>query len=127
MELLADRQSEIALTVNVTLESLTNPDFVGFVSSLVRSNANVGRLYLELTESVPVPIGPLLYKHIERLKDLGVRFMIDDFGCGFASLRLFRQIRVDYIKFGRNVLTEIEGSRGADRERSVRGDRVMKP
>jgi EAL domain-containing protein (putative c-di-GMP-specific phosphodiesterase class I) len=46
---------------------------------------------------------------LRRLKDLGVRLAIDDFGVGYSSLSYLRYLPVDQLKLDRVLLENLDG------------------
>jgi EAL domain-containing protein (putative c-di-GMP-specific phosphodiesterase class I) len=49
-----------------------------------------------------------------RLKELGVRLAIDDFGNGYASLAYLKQFPVDYVKIDRRFIAGLIGDDPTD-------------
>jgi diguanylate cyclase (GGDEF)-like protein/PAS domain S-box-containing protein len=64
-------------------------------------------LELELTESILMQAGQPVEAAIERLKKLGVRFALDDFGRGYSSLEYVRRFRLDRLKIDRSFVQGI--------------------
>ena len=52
---------------------------------------------------------------IKELKDMGVRIIWDDFGTGYGSLELLKDIPVEYIKFDMKFVKDIQKN-GIDAE-----------
>ena len=55
-----------------------------------------------------------LKAHLERLKNLGVRLSVDDFGTGYFSLRHLRELPIDRIKIDRSFVTDLPEGRSAE-------------
>lgn len=90
----------IGLAVNVSAEEMRAPGFVGHVSDcLARSGLEPTRLTIEVTEAALVAD---LGSSLARLRELGVRVALDDFGVGLSSINLLRQFPVDLLKLDRS-------------------------
>lgn len=62
------------------------------------------RLVLEITEDRPIEASPLFIEAISDLRQLGCRIALDDFGVGYSSPGLLRQIEFDLIKIDKSLL-----------------------
>ena len=86
-------------SVNVSLGSTTDPDWWAELDSLLRANAGVAeRLIVEITESAVIHDIDETRGFVGRVKDLGCRIAIDDFGAGYTSFRNLRKLGVDILK-----------------------------
>jgi len=70
---------------------------------------------VEITESVAMRDPSCVEPVLERLRGIGVRLAIDDFGAGYSSLARLREMDVDLIKIDRTFLQS-----AADDERAGR-------
>jgi EAL domain-containing protein (putative c-di-GMP-specific phosphodiesterase class I) len=96
-------------SVNVSPGSTTDPDWWAGLGSLLRSHAGVAeRLIVEITESAAIHDIDETRGFVARVKDLGCRIAIDDFGAGYTSFRNLRKLGVDIVKidgaFVQNIL-----------------------
>ena len=86
-------------SVNVSPASTTDPDWWAGLDSLLRTHAGVSeRLIVEITESAAIHDVDETRGFVARLKDLGCRIAIDDFGAGYTSFRNLRKLGVDIVK-----------------------------
>jgi diguanylate cyclase (GGDEF)-like protein len=86
-------------SVNVSPASAVDPDWWGGLAALLRANATVGeRLIIEITETAAIQDVDDARGFVTRVKDLGCRIAIDDFGAGHTSFRNLRKLGVDMVK-----------------------------
>ncbi len=84
---------------NVSPASTTDPDWWSGLGSLLRGHAGVAeRLIVEITESAAIQDIDETRGFVARVKDLGCRIAIDDFGAGYTSFRNLRKLGVDLVK-----------------------------
>ncbi|MGZ3412103.1 MAG: EAL domain-containing protein [Xanthobacteraceae bacterium] len=86
-------------SLNVSPLSAIDPDWWSALTSLLRLNAGVAeRLTIEITETAAIQDIDDTRGFVARVKDLGCRIAIDDFGAGYTSFRNLRKLGVDMIK-----------------------------
>ncbi|MGB7034802.1 MAG: bifunctional diguanylate cyclase/phosphodiesterase [Xanthobacteraceae bacterium] len=84
---------------NVSPASTTDPDWWSGLASLLRKHGGVAeRLIVEITESAAIHDVDETRGFVARVKDLGCRLAIDDFGAGYTSFRNLRKLGVDVVK-----------------------------
>ena len=90
------------LNVNVSARDLREPGFADEVAALLAAAAlPADRIVLEITETMAVEPGqPVTTLH--RLRALGVRISLDDFGTGHSTLSLLHDCPIDEIKLDRS-------------------------
>jgi EAL domain-containing protein (putative c-di-GMP-specific phosphodiesterase class I) len=66
------------------------------------------RVELEITESVFLSDNSFILDRLHRLKDLGVRIAMDDFGTGFSSLAYLQRFPFDKLKLDQAFVRELE-------------------
>ncbi|WP_295474602.1 bifunctional diguanylate cyclase/phosphodiesterase [uncultured Pseudomonas sp.] len=62
---------------------------------------------IELTEQTPTDDFSLLYKALHHYRDMGFSIALDDLGAGYSSLRLWSELRPDYVKIDRHFIDGI--------------------
>ena len=90
---------DLRTSLNVSASSTMDPDWWSRLDSLLRLNESVAeRLIVEITETTAIHNLDNARGFVQRVKDLGVRIAIDDFGAGYTSFRNLRQLGVDILK-----------------------------
>jgi diguanylate cyclase (GGDEF)-like protein len=86
-------------SLNVSAASTTDPDWWAGLGSLLRAHSGIAeRLTVEITESAAIHDIDETRGFVARVKDLGCRIAIDDFGAGYTSFRNLRKLGVDVVK-----------------------------
>jgi diguanylate cyclase (GGDEF)-like protein len=86
-------------SLNISAASTADPDWWDALGAMLRANAGVAeRLTVEITETVAIHDIDDTRGFVARVKDLGCRIAIDDFGAGNTSFRNLRKLGVDIVK-----------------------------
>jgi diguanylate cyclase (GGDEF)-like protein len=95
-------------SLNVSPPSTTDPDWWAGLVSLLRAHSGVAeRLTVEITESAAIQDIDETRGFVTRVKDLGSRIAIDDFGAGYTSFRNLRKLGVDIVKIDGAFVADI--------------------
>lgn len=98
LELLAARP-QLRLAVNLSADSLVDPTVVDFVrEGLTRSGIDPSTLTIEVTETASIADLEQARDFAARLRKLGCRLALDDFGAGFGSFFYLKYLNPDYLK-----------------------------
>jgi len=102
----------VPVAVNVSLRDVLDPAFaVGVAGRLVRYGVLASMLTLEITERVLAEDLGRVRSNLEQLSELGVQLSLDDFGTGWSSLVLLRQLPVTEVKLDRSFVSRAASSR----------------
>lgn len=97
----------VPISVNVSRVTAASPDFLNFyVGSKRRYNIDDGLLTLEFTESYATEDYKRLSEIVDALHEGGIRCSIDDFGVGYSSFRILKDLRMDELKLDRLFLAQ---------------------
>lgn len=69
-----------------------------------------GGIVLEITERTLLDPASGVVDRIDKLRDLGAEFALDDFGAGHSTLRYFLSHKFEYLKVDRDFVTNIDSS-----------------
>ena len=107
----------IMVGVNVSARQFHQRDFVGMIASVIRdARLDPGWLELEITESLAVQKSGWTLRLLERIRALGIRIAVDDFGTGRSSLVYLKNFPIDTIKIDREF---VHGIATNDSDRSI--------
>ncbi|MGR9089735.1 MAG: PAS domain S-box protein [Gammaproteobacteria bacterium] len=96
------------LALNVSSRQFRSPDFVSdFVRDLVTAGVPTEKVVLEVTEGTVIENVDETTRKMAELRDIGVRFSVDDFGIGYSSLSYLSRLPLDQLKIDRSFVTNV--------------------
>jgi EAL domain-containing protein (putative c-di-GMP-specific phosphodiesterase class I) len=99
---------DISIVINLSGRSRVDEYLLDFIEVQLRDqNVCPDRLGFEITETAAVQDLVRAEGWIRRLKALGCRFALDDFGVGFTSFAYLRTLPVDQIKIDGSFIRTI--------------------
>jgi diguanylate cyclase (GGDEF)-like protein/PAS domain S-box-containing protein len=99
------------VSVNVSARQFHHAQFVDVVKHVVRKTGiDPAVLMLEITESVVLESIENTIRKISELRQMGIRFAIDDFGKGYSSLSYLNRLPVHELKIDRTFIKDIPGN-----------------
>ena len=101
-------EKPLRIAVNLSPIQLHNPALPTLVHEvLITTGLSPSRLELEITESALFKDYQRALDNLRRLKALGVRIAMDDFGTGFSSLSTLQSFPFDKIKIDKSFVENI--------------------
>lgn len=98
----------LSVAVNLSAKDFRDPALVAKIeAALTQSGLAPSRLEIELTESALLDETELVVRHVNGLRDLGVRVALDDFGTGYSSLSYLHRLPLSKVKIDRSFLADI--------------------
>lgn len=92
----------VPISVNLSRRNLTVPNFVDrYVEIWKKYQFDPHYLEFEITENLIYENLELLDKTIENLHEHGFLVSMDDFGSGYSSLNMLKNVNVDFVKLDR--------------------------
>lgn len=87
------------ISVNISRVNIYNPQFVSLLTGLVEKyKLSPQLLELEITETTYMDNPDAMMEAINRLQDYGFKILMDDFGSGYSSLNVLKDLEIDVIK-----------------------------
>lgn len=98
----------LALSVNVSAKQFRQADFVEQVHSAIKLHGIDPKLLkLELTESMLFKDVNAMIATMNSLREIGIRFELDDFGTGFSSLQYLKMLPLCQLKIDQTFVRDI--------------------
>ena len=99
---------ELVYAINVTADVLLTNDFVTQLDRLLEQYGLDPQLVcLELTEQAALRNPAQAISTMKRLRKLGVKLAMDDFGTGTTSLGYLRDLPLDYVKIDKSYVWKL--------------------
>lgn len=99
---------DFVLSVNVSGFQIFDNDFVETIQGhIINSSAPASQLKIEITESVIIHNSETIHRKMLALKDIGLKFSLDDFGTGFSSLANLKRLPIDELKIDQSFIRDI--------------------
>ena len=87
------------ISVNVSRAHFYNRELQDKLLELIaKYRIQPGDLQLEITETICADDHDIIYRKIQELRDCGFEIAMDDFGSGYSSLNMLKEIPLDVIK-----------------------------
>jgi diguanylate cyclase (GGDEF)-like protein len=99
---------DVKVAVNLSPIQVANANLVPtIIGALASSGLPASRLELEITESVMMQNTDATLATLHRLRELGVKISMDDFGTGFSALSYLRRFPFDKLKIDRCFIRDL--------------------
>jgi EAL domain-containing protein (putative c-di-GMP-specific phosphodiesterase class I)/GGDEF domain-containing protein len=111
MQTLQERDLNITCSINLSVQNLTNSQFLSFALAGIREHAiPVNRVIFEVTETsmmhnMEAVIGALL-----RISNSGCKIALDDFGTGYSSLAYLSRLPIHELKIDQCFISQMNSS-----------------
>jgi EAL domain-containing protein (putative c-di-GMP-specific phosphodiesterase class I)/GGDEF domain-containing protein len=105
----SEQKLEGKLFLNVSPDSLLEPTHQPGRTLKLLQNYGIppSNVVIELTEQSPTEDFSLLYTALHHYRAMGFSIALDDLGAGYSSLRLWSELRPDYVKIDRHFIDGI--------------------
>ncbi len=97
--------------INLSGDSINDPELVEFIAQAFQeTGADPTKVCFEVTESLAIASLDRATEMIHRIKKLGCRFALDDFGSGMASYSYLKTLPVDLVKIDGTFIRDLANS-----------------
>lgn len=97
------------VSINISALEFNNPPLIeALLLHIQRQPGYIHHVQLEITETAAIANLGASIGLIERLRQQGLRLSLDDFGTGFSSLAMLKDLPVDEVKIDRSFVFNLE-------------------
>jgi diguanylate cyclase (GGDEF)-like protein len=108
---MADWPPQIGLSFNLSVRTLASPvTILQLIADTMKSGIAPQRIEFEVTETAIMVDFDQALQTLSRLKAIGFRIALDDFGSGYSSLGYVHRLPLDKIKIDSRFIADIETS-----------------
>jgi len=100
-----DRHEEFS--VNLSIRDILDHGTVRFIEEMIVETDTAHRIVFEILESEGIDNFDVVIAFIDRMKALGAKIAIDDYGIGYSSLENILRLDIDYIKIDGSLIRNI--------------------
>jgi EAL domain-containing protein (putative c-di-GMP-specific phosphodiesterase class I) len=98
------------LSINLLPQDLARPGYDQWLLDEIEcTGIDPNRITVEITESALLSDSNSIAERLSRLRSVGVRVAVDDFGTGYASLAYLTSLPLDILKIDRGLVADIVG------------------
>lgn len=101
----------LSISVNISGHQFNQGDLINIMVKILEDTGlDPSYLELEITESTIMKNADSTIALLHKLKDMGVKLSMDDFGTGFSSFNYLKRFPLDIIKIDRSFIKDITNS-----------------
>lgn len=96
------------ISLNISAKNLFNDEFINQAIIMIKdSGITPNRIEFEITENTIMDNLNKSKRVLKKLKDVGIKISIDDFGKGFSSISYLTLLDIDYIKIDKGFIDDL--------------------
>lgn len=101
------RDSECCVSLNLSVDDIQDNIARNFIFDQIANFPDPSRLVFELLESENIESYNKIKEFFSKLKELGCKVAIDDFGSGYANFEYIAKLNIDYIKIDGSLISGV--------------------
>ena len=96
------------LTINLSIEDINNKETLSFIFNKLKSYPNPENIVFEILESQEIKDYIAVKEFVKKVKKIGAKIAIDDFGSGYSNFEHIINIGADFIKIDGSLIKNID-------------------
>ena len=106
------KDKEFEFSVNFTFEDIANEEVSNYVLEKIKEYDIGRKIVFEIVESEEIDDFELIDGFFHKIRDLGCKIAIDDFGSGYSNFEYLIKLDADYIKIDGSLIKDVLVSKG---------------
>lgn len=96
-----------SISINLSLRDMTDGDVSTFIIEQITKHNVAHQVIFEILEDENIEFADRVEKFIKRVKSMGIRIAIDDFGSGYSNFSYMLSLQPDFIKIDGSLIKNI--------------------
>lgn len=114
------KKKNLWLSCNITRITLSEKGFEQRIGAIIdKYDFDIGKLVIEITEDSLDESHQQTIDNISFCKNMGCRIALDDFGCGYSSIKDLNDYPIDILKIDRALLSATKTEKGKQLMQSI--------
>ena len=101
------RDLDISFSVNLSADDIVNQEIATYIEKRVKEFPKPQNITFEILESEEIQQFDKILDFLKKVRDLGVKIAIDDFGSGYSNFSYLLDIKPDYLKIDGSIIKGI--------------------
>ena len=101
------KDKNFEFSVNLTIKDIKNHEVSSFIIEKLKEHNLASKVVFEIVESEGIDNFEEINSFIDRVKELGCKIAIDDFGSGYSNFEYLIKLNADYIKIDGSLIKDI--------------------
>ena len=97
------------IEINLSVAQCLQSDLVDIIDSLLNKyNVKPNQINLEITEREDIFDQKIFMENLQKLKNLGISFSLDDYGTGYSNIRRIVELPIDIVKIDKSFVDQYQ-------------------
>ncbi len=98
-------RNDVQLSINISVRQFLEINFLSSLKAILDElKFQPERLTLEITESIFIDDFEYILPLFQKIRKLGIKLSLDDFGTGFSSLSMLKKLPIDELKIDKSFI-----------------------
>lgn len=102
------KEKNAEFSLNLSIDDLLEDETLDLIDTLFKNKNFAKRCTFELLESEAIEDYEIVRDFIKKMKKIGVKFGIDDFGSGYSNFVHILNLEIDYLKIDGSLIKHLE-------------------
>ncbi|WP_169754872.1 EAL domain-containing protein [Campylobacter curvus] len=102
------QNENLVLSINLSGRDMTDGDVSALVINLLNKHKVADRVVFEIVEDEDVENVERVSMFIDKVKNMGAKIAIDDFGSGYSNFSYILKLKPDYVKIDGSIIKDID-------------------
>ena len=101
------KDKDFEFSVNLTLEDIKNQNISSYIIEMLKVYNIASRVVFEIVESEGIEDFDQVNDFLDKVREIGCKIAIDDFGSGYSNFEYLIKLNADYIKIDGSLIKDI--------------------